>query len=61
MTDDWWCYSLCYSETRRSIECGAKALVRGVGLSGLEPLTSALSERSGKGTAERAMGSESAF
>jgi hypothetical protein len=39
------CYSACYSDLLRSVGHLANPLVRWVGLSGLEPLTSALSER----------------
>ena len=37
------CYSVCYSDALQSVGCLANPLVRWVGLSGLEPLTSALS------------------
>ena len=39
------CYSVCYSDPLRSVGRLANHLVRWVGLSGLEPLTSALSGR----------------
>ena len=39
------CYSICYSDALRGVGRLVEHLVRWVGLSGLEPLTSALSER----------------